>query len=275
MNYSHAYHAGSFADVFKHVVVCMILDSLQKKDTPFCYLDTHAGEGQYLLSASRSQKTKEYEAGIQLLFGAPNPPKIIKRYLQIVNRLNAKEGQYYPGSPLIARSIIRQKDRLILCELNKNYAESLKILFKKDNQVAVHCQDGYPLLKALLPPTPRRGMVLIDPPYEDIKEFSLIIKNVTIALQRWPQGIYVIWYPIKDRRRIQLFEQHLKKITKHLLMTELSLYPDDSPIALNGSGLAIINPPWQLTEGLRSILPWLLNTLDVKKSGSFRIEMCS
>lgn len=275
MNYRHLFHAGNFADVFKHTVLILILEYLLDKEKPFCYLDTHAGIGCYDLTSAAAKKTKEAETGILALHAVGDPkPKVIEKYLEIINSFNEnKQVIRYPGSPRIARAMLRPEDKMILTELHPTDAETLKAEFKYDKQVSVHLLDGYQALKAFLPPTPRRGLVLIDPPYEAPNEFDTLIKSLKMALNRWQTGIFAVWYPIKNRYLISEFERKLGRLpAKEILMTELSLYPDDSPLALNGSGLAIINPPWQLEKKLKEVLPWLLDKLDQQRRGKIRIE---
>lgn len=275
MNYRHAYHAGSFADVFKHILLMLVIESLLKKEKPFCYLDTHAGIGKYDLKSIEAEKTREFETGIgRLLLATTKVPQSVADYCQIVKNHNQNGVlKWYPGSPRIVRPMLRPNDKMILTELHPIDCLTLKEEFKHDKQVAVHLLDGYQGLKAFLPPNPRRGVVLIDPPYEDANEFNLIVKNLLIALDRWSQGIFLIWYPVKNRYQITNFEQKLKKShICNVLMTELNLYPDDAPLALNGSGMVVINPPWKLAQKLSEILPWLLHTLDKTGRGSYRIE---
>lgn len=275
MNYRHIYHAGCFADVFKHIVVILILESLLNKDKPFCYIDTHSGIGKYDLKSTQAQKTKEYEVGIKEIFNSQiQKPAAIEKYLAIVSSLNSDNKlRYYPGSPRFARALIRPGDKMILSELHAEDHQTLKQEFWADKQVAVHLSDGYLGLKAFLPPDPRRGMVLIDPPFEKIDEFHAIFKGLKTALERWQEGIYAVWYPIKKRGDITRFHSNLKRLNyKQILITELNLFPEDSPMGLNGSGLAIINPPFQLKQKLQQVVPWLLKVLDKHGHGNYKIE---
>ncbi|MBA2653800.1 MAG: 23S rRNA (adenine(2030)-N(6))-methyltransferase RlmJ [Gammaproteobacteria bacterium] len=274
MNYRHAFHAGNFADVFKHICLILVIESLLAKEKPFCYIDTHAGIGKYDLTSIQAKKTGEFAAGIGTLMAIKGKkPTEIKHYLQIVKSMNKENSlKYYPGSPRIVRALLRPEDKMILTELHPADYQLLKEEFKYDPQVGVHLQNGYQGLKAFLPPTPRRGVVLIDPPYEDKNEFDEIIKSLQMALMRW-QGIYLIWYPVKNRIQINQFERNLKKLSlKNLLICELNLFPDDAPFALNGSGMVIVNPPWKLQEKLNEVLPQLLNILDSENRGNYRLE---
>lgn len=280
MNYKHAYHAGNFADVLKHITLLALLSSLSRKPTPFCYIDTHAGPGYYDLSAEFAAKTKEYAGGIEKIIRADNPPPLIKRYLQSVHQINNKLTQsryaslrYYPGSPMIARYFIRSSDRIIACELHPQEYQSLKTTFSGDKQVSVHHMDGYLGLKALIPPAEKRGLVLIDPPYENVDEFGRIARTLPHALKKWPQGIYAIWCPIKTHLHLERFYNDLKSsIDQPIFILELTIYPD-LPNHLNGCGLTIINPPWQFSGMINEILPWLWNALTINQQGGYRGEM--
>lgn len=278
MNYRHIYHAGNFADVVKHIILVSIIESLMMKEKPFCYIDTHAGSGRYNLLSTEAQKTHEFSSGIIRLINEDGPkPTLIEEYLQAVKNINPNDKlQFYPGSPRIAYHFLREQDRMVLCELHPEVFKLLKQEFNTDKQVAVHFLDGYQALKAFLPPKPNRGIVLIDPPYEVPNEFELIIKALVMATKRWPQGIYMVWYPIKNRQQITRFHQSLKQteIAK-ILMAELNLFPDDSPLALNGSGMIIINPPWQFDKKLNQIFPYLLQCLDQSHQGDYAISWLS
>jgi 23S rRNA (adenine2030-N6)-methyltransferase len=275
LNYQHAYHAGNFADVFKHAILTLLLQSLLQKDKPFCYFETHAGMGLYDLQQTTAQKTQEYVNGILPLLQITNPPDFIQPYLQIVKDYNktAESLQYYPGSPLIARAFLRAEDRMILNELHPEIAQQLKLIFKQDKQVAIHHQNGYQALKALLPPLIKRGLVLIDPPYEEPHELQNLVAAMSIALQRWPMGIYALWYPLKNKLAIQTFLQQLKKKTqKELLIAEINLGEEEVKSALKSCGMVIINPPWQFELLLKNVTAWLWQTLSTNKQGNFQIS---
>lgn len=278
MNYRHIYHAGNFADVFKHIVLANLLQSFHQKDKPFCFMDTHAGAGRYDLHAKEAQKTHESAHGIEQLIKIKEiPHAIVQTYLNIVTAINRNESdkklRYYPGSPYIAHYFLRLQDKMILTELHREDAFLLKQAFNLDKQVAVHQQDGYLALKAFLPPKEKRGLVLIDPPFEQTNELEKIYQGLEIALKRWSNGIYAIWYPIKEKNVMTQLYHHLKKLNqKEILQIELSIYPEDSPISLNGSGMAIINPPWQLKTELEPVLSWLWQVLSPEKLGGYRIK---
>ncbi len=271
MNYRHIYHAGNFAEVLKHTVLIALLQALQKKDKGFCYIDTHAGAGLYDLKSVEAQKTQESVLGIQQLLKQNHFPTLVEDYLKIIKSINAAPAttiRHYPGSPYFARQLLRPQDQMILCELHPPVFDSLKQLFRNDKQVAVHQQDGYQALKAFLPPPQRRGVVLIDPPFEQTKEFDTAVAAIKSALTRWETGIYALWYPIKEKYFRTYVRQQLTKLNaKEILIAELSIFPDDVPVALNGCGMAIINPPYQLDEALKPLLPWLWQALSPEGLG--------
>jgi len=280
MNYRHSYHAGSFTDVFKHVILTALMTSLSRKETPFCYIDTHAGTGYYDLFSESAKKTREYESGIEKIIKQENPPPLIKRYLDCVHKINNQltdskiaSLRYYPGSPMIARYLARAHDRIIACELQPKEYEALHHAFMGDKQVAVHHMDGFLGLKAFLPPRERRGLVLIDPPYESPDEFTRIAHSMPVAIKRWNTGIYAIWYPVKDKAQVDRFYRTLKEnVSLPIFSIELTTYPD-LPNHLNGSGVAIINPPWQFDQSVNEILPWLWKALTINDQGSFKAHL--
>ena len=277
MNYKHVYHAGGFSDVVKHIILTDLLTSLAHKETPFCYIDTHAGSGFYDLFSEFASKNKEYAQGIERVIQQENPPPLVKSYLNCIHRINNKLTEskfasirFYPGSPLIARYLLRPHDRIVACELQPQEYEALRTTFAGDKQVAVHHMDGFLGLKAFLPPKERRGVVLIDPPYENPDEFTRIAHSLPIALKRWEMGIYAIWYPIKEKAQVERFYRVLKEnIHQPIFAIELTIYPD-IPNHLNGCGLVIINPPWQFDTTVQEILSWLWNSLTINHQGAFR-----
>ena len=279
MNYRHAFHAGNHADVLKHLVLLALMDSLKKKDTPFFVLDTHAGRGRYLLAATESRKTGEADAGIVKLMGEAKMPDVVERYLRAVEANNPVGALIaYPGSPLLVAQALREQDRLAACELQPEEAAALKELFAHDARVAVHARDGYGAIKAMLPPKLgnkkfARGLVLIDPPYEvQDNEYPQIISSLREAMERWPQATYAVWYPIKLRRSLQPFFRKAAALPgKSVMLAELQIRPDDSPLRLNGSGMLIVNPPWKFDQQLAPALPVLKKALG-EASATTRLE---
>jgi 23S rRNA (adenine2030-N6)-methyltransferase len=267
MNYRHAYHAGNFADVFKHAVLVGLVEALKQKQSPFCYLDTHAGAGRYDLLGPEAQKTREAVGGVLRLLDAPRLPSCLHVYLNLVRALNNQRGANdlaaYPGSPLLASLLMRDTDRAQLCELQPDEAAKLREVFRADARVAVHERDGYAALKALLPPKEKRGLVLIDPPFEAQEdEFRSIETALSGALSRWPTGVYAVWYPIKLRQHVTPFHRWFREHSvKKTLVAELLLHPADSALRLNGCGMLVINPPWKFERLLEELMPVLARHL--------------
>ncbi len=255
MNYRHIFHAGNFADVAKHVGLVCLLERLAAKDKPFAYVETHAGAGLYDLARSEARRSGEAEEGIRRLASEPAPDGVIGRYLQLVRSFQARADtlDIYPGSPLIAQRMMGKTDRAILCELQPEQARQLRQKIGADRRFGIHQRDGYEGLGGLLPPQPRRGMVLIDPPYEQEHELQRLIPALEQATRRWPTGIFLLWYPIKHRRELRGFYRQLAGAgLGPVLLAELGVRPGDNETRLNGSGLAIIRPPWQIEQTLSS-----------------------
>lgn len=279
MNYRHAFHAGNHADVLKHLVLLALLDALKRKDGSFFVLDTHAGRGRYALSAEESRKTAEADTGIGKLRGETGLPGLLKRYIDAVAAVNPDGGtSVYPGSPLLVANELREHDRLAACELHPEEAQALKSLFARDPRVAVHERDGYAAVKALLPPKLgatkfARGLVLIDPPYEaQDAEYPRVAAALSEGLQRWPNATYAVWYPVKQRRSLQPFFRSVAALpAKSILLAELLVRSDDSPLRLNGSGMLLINPPWQFDRAVAPALPALQRLLG-EAGASTRLE---
>lgn len=277
MNYRHLYHAGNFADVIKHVFLIELIHSLLKKPAPFCYIDTHAGAGHYDLFSEFAAKNKEYKQGIEKIIQQEKWPLSIKQYINCVNQINNKLSEstfaslrYYPGSPMIARHFMRTQDRMVVCELQPQEHLLLKAQFANDKQTAVHHMDGFLALKAYLPPREHRGLILIDPPYENPDEYTRIASTLPDALKRFENGIYVIWYPIKEKTLVERFHRTIRQqIKQPIFIIELSIYPY-LPNHLAGCGLCVINPPWQFDQSVQKILPSLWKALTINKQGEYR-----
>ena len=273
-SYRHIYHAGNYADVFKHVVLLALIQALQRKDTGFCVQDTHAGIGLYDLHSQQARKNREFDMGVELIRQSTDQPDLIKDYLGIVQACNeGKALDYYPGSPMIARKLVRPQDQMVLTELNETDYALLKRGFRGDAQVAVHHQDAWTGLKAFLPPRLKRGLVLIDPPYELKSEVPDMVKALTAAHKKWPTGMYAIWYPIFEDnfdKRIarQLKESGIRKI----LDCHMTIRDASDGRRMIGTGMFIINPPWQLEEQLQPVLEYLWNTLSQAQIGSVGID---
>ncbi|HEU0117953.1 MAG TPA: 23S rRNA (adenine(2030)-N(6))-methyltransferase RlmJ, partial [Alphaproteobacteria bacterium] len=235
---------------------------------PFCIFDTHAGMGRYDMRDPRAEKTNEAQEGIQTLLAAPHLPELTD-YYDVISDVNMKGPmRYYPGSPLIASKMLRPGDRLICCELHKDDFHELRRLFENNSQVQVHYRNGYEALRAFLPPPEKRGLVLIDPPFEQPDEFNRIVEAIE-AYQRWPQGTYVIWYPIKERPALWRFHEVLAAtgIPKQLC-AEFVYQEETRHDRLNGCGLIIINPPWKFDEKLNALFSALHEAMKTPYRGT-------
>lgn len=278
MNYRHAFHAGNFADVFKHTLLIGLLEALRAKPAAFCYVDTHAGRGLYDLRGEEAGRTREAADGVQRLLAAGELPAALRDYLDRVRAVAADahaDGEivYYPGSPLLARALLREQDRAILCELQEDEAAALRAALHGDARCAIHRRDGYAALKALLPPPQKRGLVLIDPPFEaQAGEYAAIQEALGEAFRRWPNAIYAIWYPIKRREAIAPFHRWLRGAHAGVLVAELLIHADHSPLRLNGCGAAIVNPPWQFDHAIEAWLPAAQRLLAADPAGGRRVE---
>jgi 23S rRNA (adenine2030-N6)-methyltransferase len=273
MNYRHAYHAGGFADVVKHAALVLLLSHLTKKETPFQVIDLHAGIGRYDLTGDEARKTGESQGGIvKLLTGGALPPQLAG-YVAALQSVNPDwpRLRFYPGSPRIARTLLRPNDHLTLVELHPEEGLRLRSEFSRDSQVTIHQEEGYGAMKALLPPRERRGLVFIDPPFEVPDEFRRMIGAVQGGLRRWPTGIFALWYPIKAPEFVSRFLGEVIQFGRPCLAAELLRTPPDDPARLNGSGLVVINPPWQLDRGLEELLPFLHQRLEA--CGGTRVWM--
>jgi len=273
MNYRHAFHAGNFADVVKHAALALVIAHLKRKEAPFLVLDTHAGIGVYDLAAPEAEKTGEWKGGIGRVLAAAAVPDELAPYLEVVAGLNPEGGiRRYPGSPMVARRLMRAQDRLALVELHPEDHGELARRFAGHARVGLHRMDGYAALTALLPPPERRGVVLIDPPYEDRDELARLCRALAQAGRRWPTGIYLAWYPIKAKAPVDRFLAELAmQGLPAVLAAEIRLRGGDDPATLNGCGLAVVNPPWQFDAAMAAMLPWLADTL-APEDGGWRLD---
>jgi 23S rRNA (adenine2030-N6)-methyltransferase len=262
MNYQHAFHAGNFADVHKHVVVTRILEHLRAKPSAFRVIDSHAGAGRYDLLGPQAARSGEWQDGIQRVIDAPRPDAVrdlLAPYLEIIAALNPDgKLRLYPGSPAIAQARMRRQDRLIACELEPRAAASLKASLGRDARAKVLSLDGWIAINANVPPRERRGLVLIDPPYEEAGDFARLPEALAEAHRKWPTGIYLLWYPIKERGAPDALARRLRKLeVPKLLRCEITLGPYRADAGLIGSGLIAVNPPYTLERELRILLPAL------------------
>ncbi len=276
MNYRHAFHAGNHADVLKHIVMLAICDALTAKPAPCFAIDTHAGAGVYRLDAEEARRTAESDAGIGRLLQAPPEDPLIARYLGAIAACRAVHGpDSYPGSPWLLAHALREQDRIACCEIEPDALTALRQSVGRDPRVAVHDRDGYSAFRSLLPPRIgaqkfARGLVLVDPPYEAQQaEFETALAALREGLLRWPQGIFGLWYPIKQRRSLHAFLRKAGLLqTKSTLVVELLVHADDSPLRMNGSGLLLLDPPWQLATALAPTLAILQSALGDRDASS-------
>ena len=282
MNYRHAFHAGGFADVLKHIVLVRILTYLQEKPAPFRVIDTHAGAGLYDLTSEEARRGGEWLTGIarlmQARFSEAALP-LVSPYLDIVRAFNGPgELKAYPGSPLIARALLRPQDRLTACEVESNTRKKLIDGLRRDAQARVVDLDGWTALPAFVPPNERRGLVLIDPPFEAKDEFTRMADGFTEAFGKWPTGSYLLWYPVKSRRATDELARHVADVVAaskpagKCLRLEFSVAPQEAGGGLASTGLLIVNPPWTLAAELKTILPELEKPLGQGGAGRFRLE---
>ncbi len=277
MNYRHVYHAGNFADVLKHAVLARIVDYLKKKDGAFRVIDTHAGTGFYDLSSAEAQKTGEWRGGIARILHAELPREaadLLEPYLDIVARFNIGHPfRFYPGSPTIVRALLRGQDRLTAIELHPEDSFTLKTRFSGDFQTRIIELDGWLALGAHVPPKEKRGLVVVDPPFEEEGEFDRLIERLKAAWQRWPGGTYALWYPAKDRLRVEQFRSGLadagipKVVDLSLMIRDWSSEP-----RLDGCGMVVVNPPFLLEAEMKAVLPALASMLGEEGSGKWKIE---
>ncbi len=257
----------------KHIVQSLILSALQQKDKPFVYHDTHSGVGRYDLTHEWSEKTGEYKQGIARLWQQTEVPEDIHSYLEAIKALNDDgELRYYPGSPRVARAHLRSHDRMVLTELHPSDYPLLEQEFHCDRQVAIFKEDGFARLKGSLPPKERRGLVLIDPPYELAKEYRDVVQAIAQSYKRWATGIYAIWYPVVNRCDIEDMIEGLQGLgIRKILQIELGVSPDTNERGMTASGMIVINPPWKLESQMQSILPFLKEAI-APATGHYKVE---
>ena len=276
MNYRHAFHAGNFADVHKHALLLALIERLKRKPTPLFFLDTHAGRGAYDLQSADSARSSEWLNGIGRLRGANPESADLRTYLQSAGISGTRPTdrlQHYPGSPLLALRALRDNDRAAFVEQQPMEARALEKELPRRRNTSVVTGDGYASLKAYLPPKENRGVVFIDPPYESEDEFAAVVRALQFGLTRWPNGVFMAWYPIKASAEAQRFLAALQNSgLRKLLRLELLVKPSDSPLGLNGSGLVVANPPWQWDEEMRVMCAELCRLLAPDATGTSRVE---
>ena len=262
MNYKHAFHAGNHTEVFKHSVLCLLLAHLQKKPKPFAVLDTHAAAGVYDLLSAEARKTGEAQDGIARVIDKHVPAA--SPFFELVRRLNQEGLRIYPGSPAIVQSFLRHDDRLIACELRNDDAISLCANFKDDGRISVHRRDGYEAITALVPPPTRRGLVFIDPPFEQHDEFQQLADAMNAGIKKWPTGIFMAWYPLKDRSGVRTLRKRFRLENPPTLCCEFLREPING-LTLAGSGVLICNPPWQFEVKLTALCTELASVFNIRE----------
>jgi 23S rRNA (adenine2030-N6)-methyltransferase len=271
MNYQHDFHAGNFADIFKHIILTCILLRLCAKPAAFRYIDTHAGSGLYCLSGPEARKPAEWQGGIgRLLAASPadEAPAAALPYLRLAAPLARLDPPRYAGSPAIAQALMRPQDRMLLCELHPRAFANLKSNLGQDSRAKLFAMDGYMALRAFIPPPERRGLVLIDPPYEEPGELEDSAEAAAHAWRKWATGTYALWYPVKDTKRAAAIGQiFARRGIGRALRLELQIDPPSPQGPLSRCGIWIINPPFKLEEQAKTLLPWLAKTLRNSKPG--------
>jgi 23S rRNA (adenine2030-N6)-methyltransferase len=277
MNYRHAFHAGNFADVLKHIIITRILIHLREKATPFRVIDTHAGEGLYDLSGEEASRTGEWRDGIGRIVDASLPAEtaeLVAPYLAAVRACNrADELRYYPGSPVLTRHLLRAQDRLIACELEPHAAAALSRHLRESPIAKVMAIDGWIALNAYVPAKERRGLVIVDPPFEQPDDLTRLAKGVIAAHRKWPTGIDLMWYPIKDQDAADRFIRTLRRAgMERCLRVEFAVAAPRPDGGLGACGMVIVNPPWKLAAEIRAFAPALIEALKRDSGGTYMLE---
>ncbi|EEX51246.1 23S rRNA (adenine(2030)-N(6))-methyltransferase RlmJ [Pasteurella dagmatis] len=275
LSYRHSFHAGNHADVLKHIVLMLIIESLQQKEKGFYYLDTHAGVGRYRLFSEESEKTAEFEEGIGRLWQCDDLPEEVARYIKLIKKFNygGKELRYYAGSPLIAATMLRPQDRALLTELHPSDFPLLRNNFKEFENITTKRDNGFMQVKATLPPKERRGLVLIDPPYELKEDYDLVVNTIEEGYKRFATGVYAIWYPVVLRQQVKRMVRNLENTgIRKILQIELAVRPDTEQRGMTASGIIVINPPWTLEQQMKKILPYLTKNLIPEGTGSWSVN---
>ncbi|MDP5069314.1 MAG: 23S rRNA (adenine(2030)-N(6))-methyltransferase RlmJ [Congregibacter sp.] len=265
LSYQHEYHAGNFADVHKHVCLRVLFEALLKKDKPFCYIDCHAGAGIYALDSAQARKTAEADAGIHRLWTdrAQRRSPTMTAYLKTVAAFNTNEQlSVYPGSPALASHWLREQDRALMLELHPQAQRALKENFRNDPRISIHGRDCYEGLPSLLPPVIKRGLVLLDPSYEVKSEYRKVVALCVAAKRRWPNGVFALWYPLLPADyHLGLLHELRESGFESILLSEMTVVPKGVADGMYGSGLAIVNPPWQMDEQLDDLVNGLASVL--------------
>ncbi len=267
LSYRHAFHAGNFADVLKHAVLTLTLEYLTRKEKGFTYIDSHSGAGMYQLADAYAQKTGEFKDGIAKIINE-QAPEALAPYIELINQLNGHgELDIYPGSPGIAKAFLRRQDSANLFELHPSDHEFLAEFCQRWKKSHIHNSDGYKGVLGLLPPPSRRGLVLIDPPYEIKDDYQKAVKTIVKGYSKFATGTYILWYPVVKRELVEkMTNDFIKSSVKNVLQVEFCMSEDTDEYGMTGTGLFIVNPPWQLKTQLQEMLPYLKDKLGTSDS---------
>ncbi len=272
LSYRHAFHAGNHADVLKHCILLQLLNHMNQKEKPYWFVDTHAGAGRYLLDSEQAAKTAEFETGIGRLWQGDGLPDAVTAYVAQVRAMNS-DGRlrHYPGSPWLAYENMRVEDRLRLFELHSSDVRLMDKTFAKAGaRVAIRQADGFQEIKSVLPPPPRRGLVLIDPAYEDKRDYVRVVAALKEGISRFATGTFAVWYPQLQRGDARELPEKLKRLAPKWLDARLTVKaPQADGFGMHGSGVFVVNPPWTLAETLRGVLPFLADTLAIDHGARF------
>jgi 23S rRNA (adenine2030-N6)-methyltransferase len=276
LSYRHAFHAGNHADVLKHFVEVLLLQYMNQKDKPYWYIDTHAGAGMYALDEGFATKNAEYSNGIARLWQRQDLPAALEPYMALVRALNTDGTlRLYPGSPYCAEQIVPSHGKLRLFELHSSDSAILSENFSRQaRRIQIKTSDGFEGIKAILPPAPRRALTLIDPPYEDKRDYQRVVTALQEGLKRFATGTYAVWYPLLQREEVRLLPEQLKKLpAKSWLHVSMQVHmPSADGFGMHGSGMFILNPPWTLAATLEQSMPWLTAALAQDASASFHLS---
>ena len=276
MNYRHVFHAGNFADVFKHALLARVLTYLMRKESPLRYLDTHAGAGLYEIAAGDALRTGEWRDGVGRILTAEIPAPVrdlLAPWIRAAGLAQDTAARVYPGSPVLAQRLLRTQDKLVLCELHERDVKALTRAIGRDRRVKTLHMDGYMALNAFVPPVERRGLVLIDPPFEAPEEFAQLAAALELAWRKWPTGIYMAWYPGKDAAAVAGFRRQLAQgPIRRILCIECDVGKPVADAPLTGSGLIVINPPHMLEAEARLLAPYLTTLLARDAGAAWRMH---
>lgn len=268
LSYRHAFHAGNFADVLKHAVLTNVLEYITRKEKGYTYIDSHSGAGMYKLTDEYAQKTGEYKQGIAKLINNNDIPESLEEYITLIQSFNdSEELTLYPGSPAVAKAFSRRQDSAHLFELHSTDINYLTQFCERWSKSHVKQSDGYQGILSLLPPSSRRGVVLIDPPYELKEDYQKAVKTIISAYKKFATGTYILWYPVVKRELVdQMQELFIASDVKNVLQVEFRMQADTDVYGMTGTGLFVVNPPWQLKQQLESIMPYIKHTLGDNQS---------